>query len=212
MSLPLLIMKSGYRACESTMRWWSTRVGRVRLRWIGRARLGRNVRVAGPVRVKVSFGGRLVIGDDVRLVCGFRYNPVGHDSMNAFWVGPGATLDIGAGAGLSSTTIVARQGVHIGERTYIGGGAKIYDNDFHSLDPRQRLAPVDNDVRTRAVHIGAECFIGGYSIILKGVSIGDRAVVGAGSVVARDIPADQIWAGNPAVFVRDLFPKRDGSA
>ena len=47
-------------------------------------------------------------------------------------------------------------------------------------------------------------FIGGGSIILKGVTIGERAVVGAGTVVTKDIPAGEIWAGNPARFIRKL--------
>jgi len=190
------------------MRAYSTCIGRLRLRYIGRARLGRDVRIAGPLRVRVSPGGQLRIGDRVRFVSGHRYNPVGHDSSTLLWVGPQGALEIESGAGLSSTTVVARGLVRIGEGTFIGGGTKIYDNDFHSLDPAVRVHGADDQIRIKPVYIGRECFIGGYSIILKGVTIGDQSVVGAGSVVSRDVPAGEIWAGNPAVFVRTLTPDK----
>ncbi|WP_212635306.1 acyltransferase [Pseudozobellia thermophila] len=47
-------------------------------------------------------------------------------------------------------------------------------------------------------------FIGAYSIILKGVTIGENAIVGAGSVVTKSVPDNQIWAGNPAKFIRSI--------
>ncbi|WP_262710533.1 acyltransferase [Dinghuibacter silviterrae] len=53
------------------------------------------------------------------------------------------------------------------------------------------------------VKIGDNVFIGMDSIILKGVTIGSNVVVAAGSVVARDIPDNQIWGGNPAKFIRN---------
>lgn len=208
MSLTVQLARRCHRVVNSTMRGYSTLIGRMRLRIIGRANLGRNVRIAGPLRVRVSPGGKLRIGDGVRFVSGYRYNPVGHDSSTLLWVGPQGILEIESGAGLSSTTIVARGQVRIGEGTYIGGGTKIYDNDFHSLDPAVRVHGADDQVRVKPVNIGRECFIGGYSIILKGVTIGDQSIVGAGSVVSRDIPAGEIWAGNPAVFVRALTPAK----
>lgn len=46
--------------------------------------------------------------------------------------------------------------------------------------------------------------MGAYCIILKGVTIGDNSVIGAGSVVTRDVPANEVWAGNPARFMKKL--------
>ena len=51
---------------------------------------------------------------------------------------------------------------------------------------------------------GDDCFIGARAIIMKGVTIGDRSIVGAGSVVVRNIPADVVVAGNPARDVKQL--------
>lgn len=54
----------------------------------------------------------------------------------------------------------------------------------------------------RAVTIREGAFIGAHCVILKGVTIGKNAVVGAGSVVTKSIPDNEIWAGNPAKFIR----------
>ena len=56
----------------------------------------------------------------------------------------------------------------------------------------------------KPIVIGDHCWLGGGVIVCPGVTIGDRAVVGAGSVVTRDIPADSVAAGNPARIIRPL--------
>ena len=91
----------------------------------------------------------------------------------------------------------------------IGGNVRIYDHDFHSLDFQTRRGAEDQlQIQTRPVEIGDDVFIGANAIILKGVTIGARAVIGAGSVVSRNIGPDEIWAGNPARMVRAA---RDGA-
>jgi acetyltransferase-like isoleucine patch superfamily enzyme len=81
------------------------------------------------------------------------------------------------------------KGVHIGEYTYVAFGARILTHD-----------------RTRGMylhtHIGKNCFIGGESLILPGITIADNCVIGAGSVVTKDVPARSIVAGNPAKVIR----------
>ena len=57
---------------------------------------------------------------------------------------------------------------------------------------------------TAPIVIGNDVFVGANSIILKGVTIGDRAIIGAGSIVTKDIPKDEVWAGNPAKFIRKI--------
>lgn len=57
---------------------------------------------------------------------------------------------------------------------------------------------------TSPIRKGDEVFIGADVIILKGVSIGERSIIGAGSVVTKDVPPDKIWAGPPAKFVRKI--------
>jgi acetyltransferase-like isoleucine patch superfamily enzyme len=81
------------------------------------------------------------------------------------------------------------KGVHIGEYTYVAFNARILTHD-----------------RTRGIyahtHVGRNCFVGGGSIILPGVTIGDNCVIGAGSFVTKDVPPRSIVAGNPAKLVR----------
>lgn len=82
------------------------------------------------------------------------------------------------------------RGVHVGERTYIAFEAKILTHDM-----------------TRGLYlhtrIGRNCFIGGRSLILPGITIGDGSIVAAGSVVTRDVPDACIVAGNPARVIRE---------
>jgi acetyltransferase-like isoleucine patch superfamily enzyme len=91
---------------------------------------------------------------------------------------------------------------------FLGGDSKVYDTDFHSLEAEERRQPGNPGARTAPVIIGRGVFVGGHCIILKGTTIGEQAVVGAGSVVRAAIPGRQIWAGNPAQLVRDLVSPR----
>ena len=113
----------------------------------------------------------------------------------------GGRITIGDHSGLSGAVISSRKAVTVGSHVNIGGGVRIYDHDFHSLDAADRRDPVRNtgNCRSEPVTIGDDVFIGAGAIILKGVRIGDRTVVGAGAVVTlREIPADSVVAGNPA--------------
>jgi acetyltransferase-like isoleucine patch superfamily enzyme len=122
----------------------------------------------------------------------------------AFWVGPGARLELGSRVGLSSSTIVCLQSVTIEDEALLGGGSGVYDTDFHSLDPDERSRPGNPGARTAPVRIGRRAFVGGHAVLLKGTTIGEGAVVGAGSVVRGEVPPGQVWAGNPARLVREL--------
>ena len=106
------------------------------------------------------------------------------------------------------TIISAGQSVTIGDSTLIAHGAQIFDNDSHPTDAAQRTAhfrkmvghptnlPIE--IKSAPVEIGARCWIGMNALVMKGVTIGDEAIVAAGSVITRDVPARAIVAGNPA--------------
>jgi acetyltransferase-like isoleucine patch superfamily enzyme len=109
--------------------------------------------------------------------------------------------------------ISTRERIRIGARTMVAHGVQIFDNDSHPVDARDRHADYLNLIegRPRAhfiasapVEIGEDCWIGANSIVLKGVKIGDRSVVAAGSVVTVEIGEDCVAAGNPARIVRSL--------
>ncbi len=158
----------------------------------------------GPLRLHCHHTGSIRIGDHCRIQSGFAGNPVGGGARMALWVGPGARLTLGDRVGLSNSTIVCLQSVTIDDDVFLGGDSRIYDTDFHSVDADERGRPGNPGTRTPPWSCAPRAFVGGHSILLKGVTVGEEAVVGAGSVVRSNVPDRQIWAGNPAVFVRDL--------
>ncbi len=117
---------------------------------------------------------------------------------------PNAAIRIGAHVGISGGSICAATLVSIGENTMLGANVTIADTDFHSLDPGKRFDKSTDDPGGSPVIIGRHVFIGTNVIILKGVRIGDNSVIGAGSVVTKDVPPNVIAAGNPCRPIRSL--------
>lgn len=160
-------------------------------------------RIYGLIRI-VNNGGRLVLGDNFSANSGKRHNPIGGDTvLNLVVFRPSAVLTLGKNVGISNSTIVCWDRVEIGDNVVIGGGCRIWDTNFHSLDAQIRTSGNDQDIRTAPVKIGDNVFIGGGVIILKGVTIGENSIISAGSVVNKDIPANTIAAGNPCVVIKD---------
>ena len=84
--------------------------------------------------------------------------------------------------------------ITIGARVQIGPGVHIYTAD-HPRDPQERVAGTE---MAKPVTIGDNVWIGGQAVLLPGVTVGEDAIIGAGSVVTRDVPAAATVAGNPA--------------
>lgn len=168
--------------------------------------IGKGFRVDGRIHFSFTQRGSVRIGTGVHMKSRFGSNLVGLTNPMIFQCMDGGTIVIGDRSGLSSTVLSARTNITIGEDVRIGGNVRVFDHDYHSLDFQFRRDPVkdQSDCRTRPVKIGNDVFIGTNTIILKGVTVGDRAIIGAGSVVSCDIPADEIWAGNPARFMRKI--------
>jgi acetyltransferase-like isoleucine patch superfamily enzyme len=110
--------------------------------------------------------------------------------------------------------IWSAQQITIGNRVLISHNVNIFDNSTHPINPSLRHQqfkhiittgqPKNLDLLEQPVVIGDDVWIGCMSIILKGVTIGRGAVIGAGSVVTRDIPPFTIAAGNPAQIIREI--------
>ncbi|GAA4380780.1 acyltransferase [Hymenobacter koreensis] len=168
------------------------------------ARLGNRVQVFGlpllqvPNWRNVRFGrGAWLISDSF-----FSEPGVSHPVLIRL-LNPEAKLTVGDDFGISGGGICVQTEVRIGNGVMLGANAFVTDTDFHPLGTENRRFNFEN-VRTKPVVIDDNVFIGMNSIILKGVHIGRNAVIGAGSVVSRDVPANEIWAGNPARFVRRI--------
>lgn len=117
------------------------------------------------------------------------------------------------------TRIWSGAGISIGDHVLIAHHVSIFDNLTHPIDWKERRRhfgaiattghPADIDLGDRPVEIGDDVWIGAHALVLRGVKIGDRAIVAAGAVVTRDVLADTIVAGNPAKPVRQLAPESE---
>lgn len=115
----------------------------------------------------------------------------------------GAKFTCGDNSGFSSVAINCRSSITVGKNVKVGADVRIYDHDFHSLEPQFRRSVDDAmHIRAKPIVIGDDVFIGAGAIILKGVHIGARTIVAAGSVVfSGEIPPDSLVKGNPARVV-----------
>ena len=156
--------------------------------------------------IAINRGGEFSIGKNFIMVNSAISNLIGRSQKCSFYVGENAKLQIGDNVGMSSTSIVCTNEVTIGNDVRIGGNTVIYDTDFHSLVAEQRIQSDDDKINTKnaAVNIQDRVFIGAHTTILKGVTIGENSIVGACSVVTKSIPANEIWGGNPAKFIKKL--------
>lgn len=154
----------------------------------------------------LSEGSTLEIGKNFKMNNGLWHNMIGRQQP-CFFIGyNNAKIIIGDNVGISSTAIHSNLKVEIGNNVKIGGNTVIYDTDFHSINFNERGAEKEDigKVNRKEVLIMDNVFIGAHCTILKGVVIGENSVVGAGSVVSKSIPPNEIWAGNPAKFLKSL--------
>ncbi|MEM6462815.1 MAG: sugar O-acetyltransferase [Pseudomonadota bacterium] len=122
------------------------------------------------------------IGEDVRLEAPF------HCAY-------GINIALGRGVFLNAGCVILDTAtVRIGAGTMLGPGVHIYCAE-HSKDPAERAAGLEI---AKPVYIGVNVWVGGGAIILPGIAVGDEAIIGAGSVVTRDVARGTTVVGNPA--------------
>lgn len=168
-----------------------------------------DISVYGELRIRKSPRSRIALGERVTLNASVKRNTLESRGPNILQtLRPGAAIEIGNDTGMTSATISSAVGITIGERVLIGAGVLITDNDHHVVRPEEwqqrRFMGLPPSGPKDAVVIGDDVFLGARSIILKGVSIGNGSVIGAGSVVTQDIPPFTVAAGNPCRVLRTL--------
>lgn len=165
----------------------------------------KDLNVYGLIKVLITRRGSMTIGQRLRINSGDNFNIIGRQQKSIFWVE--GELVIKNDVGISASAIICNHQIIIGNNVIIGGNTVIYDSDFHSLDPIIRKSPnLDiSKARKAPVVIKDNVFIGAHSTILKGVTIGENSIIGACSVVSKNIPANEIWAGNPAIYIRKII-------
>jgi len=150
--------------------------------------------------------GQFLIGKNFKMNNTVSSNPIGRNYQCLFSVNKSANLLIGNNVGMSGVAIVCHNEITISDNVKIGGNTCIYDTDFHSLnanDRNDREKDIKNTKKEK-VFIGKNVFIGAHVTILKGTYIGENSIIGACSVVSKNIPSNEIWAGNPVKFIRKL--------
>ena len=166
---------------------------------------GRNLRVSGHCNLHLERNAQLTIGDNFSLSSGNFINPLCRNIEAGIYVHSYANLTIGDNVGMSSPCVWTRTAITIGNHVNIGGDCIIMDSDAHSLDYMIRRTSEDQKhAQSAPIHIEDDVFIGTRCIVLKGVTIGARSVIAAGSVVAKSIPADCIAGGNPCKIIRNI--------
>lgn len=124
-----------------------------------------------------------------------------------------AIVNIGKNTFIGGSSIICAKSIEIGNDVLIAWGCTIIDHNSHSIYWEKRKNDVRKwhfkkkdwtNVTKKPVKINDRVWIGFNSIILKGVTIGENSIIGAGSVVTKDIPPYSIFAGNPAKFIRKV--------
>lgn len=178
-------------------------IAKLRLFVLG-AKTGKNFKVFGGLHLLIHPASQVSIGCEVRINSSHVLNFVGGFHQTGIHVNKNAKLIIGDRVALSNSTIVCTNRIEIEDNVFIGGDCNIYDTDFHPIDASERINNRLDKVKTAPILIKRGSFIGAHSIILKGVTIGENAIIGAGSLVSKDIPDNEIWAGNPIKKIRKI--------
>ena len=164
---------------------------------------GNNMSIMG--RISVIGQGKIVIGDNFCMTSGEHINPISANMQASFFTdSPNAQIQIGDNVGMSSTRIWIHNGLTVGNNVKIGGGVLLIDTDCHPVDYLVRRNSNEGTCSSPIV-IEDDVWIGAQSIVLKGVTIGARSIIGAGSVVTKSIPSDCIAAGNPCKILKKMF-------
>ena len=146
-------------------------------------------------------GGRIRIGSDCIIHCSIDFD------------GPDGQVTIGDRCFIGASHLVCHTGIDIGDDVIMSWGITVVDHNSHSVNWEQRRHDVAlwmrgekdwTNVKIAPVKIGDKAWIGFGVSILKGVQIGEGAVIGAQSVVTRDVPPFAVVAGNPAQIIRQM--------
>ncbi|MCF8448163.1 MAG: acyltransferase [Bacteroidia bacterium] len=160
--------------------------------------LGKRVKFYGKPYIQKAASGNLTIGDN----CSFRShstsNLIGINRPCILSVAKNGNLTIGKHCGFSGTVVGCFSEIIIEDFVKCGANTLITDGDWHFDD--KRAGP------SKPIHIKRNVWLGVNVIVMKGVTIGENSLIGAGSVVTKDIPSNVIAAGNPCKIIRSINP------
>ncbi len=165
---------------------------------------GKGWRLFGVPIIQKHHQSVMKFGEGFSLRSATRSNPLGanHPVILCTWQA-GAVLEIGDNFAMTGGSLCAAERITIGNNVAIGANSTLIDTDFHPLDPKTRRQSPQG-AQTAPIRIEDDVFIGMNCLVLKGVTIGECSIIGAGSVVTKSIPPSVIAGGNPARVLRTL--------
>jgi len=169
---------------------WIDRLHTWRLGMKPHVSIGKRAVLKRGTELRICDSGVLTIGDD----CVF------HQRCRLLLTMPNPKVRIGRWVFVGMNTIIAsKNSIEIGDYTIFAPNCYVVDHEhgFSKTDVILNQQSVLKEVR-----IGRDCYFGTGTVVLGGVSVGDGAILGAGSIVHSDVPAYEVWAGNPARFIR----------
>lgn len=170
--------------------------------------IGKDSCIQNKFHLRISKNSVITIGDHFAMHSADYSNPLCRDTYCSIIVSNGAILTIGDWSGISGGFIWATDSITIGNHVNIGANCIIMDGDIHNTDWRirhnDRISEEPVPFKHKPIVIEDDVWLGTNSIVLKGVTIGARTIIGAGSVVTKNIPADCIAAGNPCKVIKYL--------
>lgn len=173
-----------------------TAVSRIKA-WWWNVHIGNGTRFHGVPYFKRLQNSRIIVGDNCHFLSTTTSNKIGLSAPCILYTASkGAEILIGEGCGFSGTRIWASKSVRLGKNVRCGANTLIMDSDAHPEDPRAG--------KDRPIVIDDNVWLGANVTVLKGVHIGMNSLIGAGSVVTKDIPANVVAAGNPCRTIKNL--------
>ena len=168
---------------------------------------GKNLKVFNRIYVRKKRGAKIIIGDNLIFSSGNGYNALSRNICGSIFLSDNKSqIVIGNNVGLSSCVLRCSESITIGNHVNIGADTIILDTDAHCLNykiRRDRKTDV-KFAKSAPIVIEDDVLIGTRCIILKGVTIGARSVIGAGSIVTKSIPANCIATGNPCKVIKKM--------
>lgn len=176
---------------------------RIKLSTIG-VKYGKNCMIQGHLYITLFPSAQLTIGDNLHYSSGWNINALCANRCGSIYATENAKNQNGNNCGMSSSILWSHKSIIIGNNVKLGGNSIIIDTDSHNLNRLKRRNGYSDTVEAQSVCIEDDVLIGMNSVILKGVTIGARSIIGANSVVTKNIPPDCIAAGNPARVIKYL--------
>jgi acetyltransferase-like isoleucine patch superfamily enzyme len=165
-------------------------------------KIGEGIKVYGIPSINRFPLSRISIGSNCTFNSSYNSTGIGIYKTNRIvTVEKNAEIRIGNNVGLSGATILSASKIIIEDNVLLGAHSIIMDTDRHSLSAHERLT---GKAASKPVHIKSGSWIGMNATILKGVTVGHNCIIGANSLVIKDIPDNFIAAGNPCKVIKEL--------